>query len=231
MLRGNIRSMKPWITLFKTYRFGVLLFFQILLLVLDSLAQGHPIVEEVFLLGTCCVLIASGLAIADDVAHKRLLLAAGIGSVALSFVAYMTLFPVFDVASLIVNTLFIAAILFLMARHIVRSGKADTDLLFCAISLYVLFGIVFGYVYMMINLVDPVAFHEGLNPLMVHVGYHAGRFFYYSFVTLMTLGYGDIVPLSPLARTFSVLEALTGQLYIAIIISRLIGLHLNTSKD
>ena len=46
---------------------------------------------------------------------------------------------------------------------------------------------------------------------------------YFSYVTLTTLGYGDIVPISPLARSLAVLEALTGVLFLAVLISRLVG--------
>jgi hypothetical protein len=53
-----------------------------------------------------------------------------------------------------------------------------------------------------------------------------GNFLYYSFVTLTTLGYGDITPASSPARSLSTLEAVTGQLYIAILVARLVGLHI-----
>jgi voltage-gated potassium channel len=55
------------------------------------------------------------------------------------------------------------------------------------------------------------------------------HFSYYSFVTLTTLGYGDITPLTPVARSLSLLEAITGQLYIAILIARLVGIHIAQS--
>lgn len=49
---------------------------------------------------------------------------------------------------------------------------------------------------------------------------------YYSFTTLTTLGYGDILPLSPPARMFSALESVMGQIYLAVLIARLVGLHI-----
>ncbi len=49
---------------------------------------------------------------------------------------------------------------------------------------------------------------------------------YYSFVTMTTLGYGDIVPVNPAARMLSVLQALTGQLYLVVLVARLVGLHI-----
>jgi len=49
---------------------------------------------------------------------------------------------------------------------------------------------------------------------------------YYSFVTMTTLGYGDIVPRSSSARMFAAIEALMGQLYLAVLVARLVGLHI-----
>ena len=53
-----------------------------------------------------------------------------------------------------------------------------------------------------------------------------GPFIYYSFVTLTTLGYGDTIPLIPPARSFSFVEAVIGQIYLAVLIARLVGLHI-----
>jgi hypothetical protein len=52
------------------------------------------------------------------------------------------------------------------------------------------------------------------------------HFIYYSFVTMSTLGYGDITPISNSARSLSLLEAVVGQLYIAVLIARLVGMHI-----
>ncbi len=55
---------------------------------------------------------------------------------------------------------------------------------------------------------------------------HLGNAGYYSFVTMTTLGYGDIVPASPVARMCAVLQAVLGQLYLAVLVARLVGLHI-----
>lgn len=52
---------------------------------------------------------------------------------------------------------------------------------------------------------------------------------YYSFVTMTTLGYGDIVPTNPASRMLSVLQALTGQLYLVVLVARIVGLHITHS--
>jgi voltage-gated potassium channel Kch len=54
-------------------------------------------------------------------------------------------------------------------------------------------------------------------------------FTYYSYVTLTTLGYGDIIPISTSARSLALLEAMMGQLYLAVLVARLVGLHISQS--
>jgi hypothetical protein len=54
---------------------------------------------------------------------------------------------------------------------------------------------------------------------------------YYSMVTLTTLGYGDITPLNPIARMFAALESFIGQLYVAILVARLVGIQISQSRE
>ena len=62
-------------------------------------------------------------------------------------------------------------------------------------------------------------------------GRSSNQWTYYSFVTLTTMGYGDIMPVHPLARALAVLEALTGQLYLAILLARLVSLEIQSRRD
>jgi voltage-gated potassium channel len=73
-----------------------------------------------------------------------------------------------------------------------------------------------------------------LNPgafSMTSPDFPANQLLYFSFITMMTVGYGDIVPLTPIARNLAVLEAFVGQLYLAIFVGRLVGMHLSASKE
>lgn len=68
-------------------------------------------------------------------------------------------------------------------------------------------------------------YHPGSFKMPENLGNEISSFNYYSFVTLTTVGYGDIQALTRPARTLSILEAIIGQLYLVIMISRLVGLH------
>jgi hypothetical protein len=99
--------------------------------------------------------------------------------------------------------------------------RVNRDVIFAAVSVYLLIGLSWAYLYEFLEMSSPQSF-SGPEPIL-----HNDDFQYFSFVTLATLGYGDIVPVTRPARALSVLEALTGQLYLAILISRLVGAHVS----
>lgn len=92
-----------------------------------------------------------------------------------------------------------------------------------AVAAYILFGLMFAFGYTLIFTVDPMAFNmvDRLQAEDHQAGFH---FVYFSFVTLCTLGYGDITPVSNIAQSVAILEALFGILFPAILIARLVGL-------
>lgn len=96
-----------------------------------------------------------------------------------------------------------------------------------AICGYVLLGFLFAFVYAVLTYFNPNAINVGGQSLGVeHVANaqrHLSELVYFSFITLTTVGYGDIVPVSPIARSTVILEALAGQLYLAAFVARLIG--------
>jgi hypothetical protein len=88
--------------------------------------------------------------------------------------------------------------------------------LWSAVALYLLFGVIWAILYSVIEIIVPGSFIHG-----VLIGHPVGDadFIYYSFVTLATLGYGEILPISTQARSLVILEIITGVLYLAILIA------------
>jgi len=84
----------------------------------------------------------------------------------------------------------------------------------------VLIGSIFTIFYVPVVVFDPQAFSQ---PIIQNSSSPGSILTYFSFVTLTTLGYGDISPVSPIARSIAILEALTGTLFLAVLISRLVG--------
>jgi hypothetical protein len=87
------------------------------------------------------------------------------------------------------------------------------------VAAYLLLGIIWAHAYALVALQRPGAFAGPVSP-----GDGPRAFFYFSFVTLATLGYGDVLPVHPAARSLATLEAVTGTLYIAILLARLVSL-------
>lgn len=96
-----------------------------------------------------------------------------------------------------------------------------------AICGYLMLGFLFAFVYAVLTYFNPNAINVGGQSLGVeHVANaqrHLSELVYFSFITLTTVGYGDIIPVSPVARSMVILEALAGQLYLAAFVARLIG--------
>ena len=96
-----------------------------------------------------------------------------------------------------------------------------------AICGYLMIGFLFTFVYAVLTFLHPEAIAVGGQPLgaeqVTNIDQHLADLLYFSFITLATVGYGDIVPVSPAARSTVILEALAGQLYLAAFVARLIG--------
>lgn len=127
------------------------------------------------------------------------------------------------ISHFIINVLFLGTITFFVLSSVTRDKHITANTLLGAICGYLLLGLTWSYVYMAMVSLNPNAFSD--HVVTQTVRQQAEHFTYYSFVTLTTLGYGDITPVSSLARTFSWLEAVTGQVYLAVWISQLVGLQ------
>jgi len=97
-----------------------------------------------------------------------------------------------------------------------------------AILLYLDIGVVFVALFCFVALLVPNAFN-GLGPLQDNLSV-AGNSIYFSFVTLTTVGYGDIVPVHPFARGLANVEAIIGQLYPATLLARIVTLEIENHR-
>jgi hypothetical protein len=126
--------------------------------------------------------------------------------------------------------LFVAFVVGHLLRFVLRAPRVNIEVLCAAISNYLMLGLLwmFAYVLMARLLPEAFAFSAGTASGQIMDGPTA---LYFSFVTLCTVGYGDIVPVSPVARMLAFAEAITGLFYTAIIISRLVALYSSESRE
>ena len=113
------------------------------------------------------------------------------------------------------------------AKQVLFSGAVDGNKIVGAICIYLLMGLIWTMMYLFIAQAVPGAFN-GLEQLVWYDNF--ADVTYYSYVTLTTLGYGDISPVAPIARFLVYMEAMVGVFYMAILVASLIGVGINESK-
>ena len=121
----------------------------------------------------------------------------------------------------LIETGFLGIAIYMILKHIFFEDRVTQDTVKGGITVYLLMGIIFAILYRAIHLFSPQSFYlpfaaqdSTFDP------------FYFSFLTLTTVGYGDIVPISPLVRVLTNLEGINGILYPATIIARLVSLYI-----
>jgi Ion channel len=125
-----------------------------------------------------------------------------------------------DSLQLGLSAVFLIQLLFMILIHIEKENEVTIDLIMAAACAYVLLGMSWAYAYYLLEIFHPHSFNTSVN-----TANDIWTFYYYSFVTLTSTGYGDILAITKSARGLSILEVISGQLYLAIMISRLVGLH------
>lgn len=123
---------------------------------------------------------------------------------------------------------FLCLTTYLACKQVLFSGNVDGNKIIGAICIYMMMALAWAFGYLLIEEMYPGSFN-GLK----HDDWHDNMqdMVYFSFVTLTTLGYGDISPVQPLARFWGYMEAVTGQFYIAILVASLIGIRLSTAAQ
>jgi len=119
---------------------------------------------------------------------------------------------------------FLTVIIVQLLRFVLRTPRVNAEVLCASISAYLTLGMLWSLAYRLVSSVNPAAFAIS-GPQLAHQSMSGFTAFYFSYVTLTTVGYGDITPVSSVARMLAVMESMTGTLYVAILIARLVALY------
>lgn len=125
-------------------------------------------------------------------------------------------FPFLVVIKAFFAMLYFALMATVCLRYTLADKTIDVTTLFGSLSAYLFIGLAFAYLYLCLNLLDADAF----SGLVIR---NDNDVIYYSFITLTTVGFGDMVPQNPITQTFSWMESFVGQAYLAIIMAQLVG--------
>ncbi len=121
-----------------------------------------------------------------------------------------------------------------MTASLIQTARVSRDTIIGGICVYLLIGLCFAMTFILIAEVDPAAFAAESGPIIVDSRApqsDSPKLLYFSFVTLTTLGYGDIAPASELTQMLADSEALIGQLYLTIFLARLVALFVRESTS
>src|SRR5881397_4125430 len=186
----------------------------------EEIEGGELIVSGLFSL----VLLAGVVAVAD---RKRVLVIAivlAIPAIAGRWINHFRpdLIPpaVFLIAGLILMAFVVGNLL----RFVLRAPSVNTEVLCASISAYLMLGLLWTVAYWLVAQMNPnaFAFTPAGGTKQTMAGFDA---FYFSFITLSTVGYGDITPVSKIARWLAAMEAMIGLLYVTVLIARLVSLY------
>lgn len=181
------------------------------------------------------LLLISGVFVVEQKNFRRIALGLMVVTLATRWASYAA--PSWDL--LFVNTalgiVFFGFAIFVILGRVFAEGPVTAHRVQGAVAVYLLIGLVFASIYALILQIDHDAFRMGElivsgNPREIYE-YAMARFTYFSFITLTTVGYGDVTPVHPVAKQFAVLEGLIGQLYPAILLARLVSLQISTRNE
>jgi hypothetical protein len=169
------------------------------------------------------VLILNGILVAVSATRRsvtrRLLIAAWMINILVQAVAVFRPSGALSLVAEAAGTAIILLSVWAILAYVFRDREITVDTFFAAITAYLFLAIAFGRVYGIAEVAAPGSF--GLRP-----GVDRGiELLYFSFVTIATLGYGDVLPLRPGVQMLAVLEAVVGQFYVAVIIAWLVSVH------
>ncbi|RDH83077.1 MAG: transporter [endosymbiont of Galathealinum brachiosum] len=181
---------------------------------------GHHIIQAVTV-----ITLAAGVA---GFKTSKVWFHTGLGFAALVLVV-VVLNVLLDIAGLsylhlFFLTTFYSWVTWLAARQVLFTGPIDGNKIIGAICIYLLMGLIWTMFYLFIAQAIPGAFN-GLQHVVWYDNF--ADVAYYSFVTLTTLGYGDISPVAPVARFLVYMEAIVGVFYMAILVASLIGVKIS----
>ena len=170
------------------------------------------------------IIIISGL-FAADFSRTAFRILASVGVLVILTSLMDLLFPgsqSLNVLAFFLITLFFIIVTIALVAHVAMAREVYSSTLLCAINSYLLIGLTLSILFMILNLFAP----GSIMPIDASDD-SLSSYIYFGFVTLTTLGYGDITPATPLARSLSSFTALFGQLYLVIIMALIIGKYLN----
>ena len=214
------------------YKYEMLLAAQILLSFVSPLFSSSAYARPVVDLGITIVFATAIIVISSKKIHLVIGMVLMVPTLLITWGVNFADTETMNLFSLTGSALFFCYIAGLILADILRAKMVTLDIIAAGISVYLFFGNICGFIYAIINRIDPNAFSipEATASYLGDNLVNLSSATYFSFVTLTTLGYGDITPINDFARSLAFLEAAMGQIYLTVLIASLVGIHISTSE-
>ncbi|MEO0649370.1 MAG: potassium channel family protein [Planctomycetota bacterium] len=217
--------------LWRRQRFTALLLLLVLNLVVaptvSTVTQSSGLGAILPLVSFTAVIVAALFAATQARRSRWIALSVGGAALACAWGGVLTSAHELRVVEELLTTSFLLTVFVLLVRHVLLQRKVTVNVVNAALCAYLLLGLGWASLYSLIELIEPGSFRlpEG-DPSFDDAADEASTGpVYFSFVTLLTLGYGEIVPVSSIARMCAVVEAFLGQVLLVVLVSRLVGLQ------
>jgi len=228
-MKDSLINSKSWMSINEYRRKDKFLYFllSLIFLLLFSPYLQFGVISSIILIFVVVFVLLAGInSVSDNRLHLIIACIVGAPWIATSIATTLAgrLQPEFYEAFF--GCLFFIFTTVIIFSHILKDKKVTSNTLYGSICVYLLVGITWSFFYVLVYTIFPDSFYINPENNLDHV-VSWNDLTYYSFVTLTTLGYGDITPVTPHARSLSYLEAIIGQVYLTIIIARLVGLYIS----
>jgi voltage-gated potassium channel len=223
-----------WILLLWEYPFGVLLASLMLTIVGAPLATKFvgfvPGLHRQAAIAPLVLVLTLAAAYAIWSTARNRAASIFLGGLVVAFLCLSALFRHDSLVAinLVAQMAFLTYVIFVIVKVVFQAALVDGNILCGAASLYLMIGVLIGFIYSLIELLDPGSFviiPPTGQPVPGPDKVHAGWLIYFSLTTLTTVSMGDIVPATDIGRSMVVLEAIIGQILIVLMMARLVGLH------
>jgi hypothetical protein len=163
--------------------------------------------------------------------HRWPFLMLTVATLAVRWGRYLFVASDLDITALALTVIWLFYALVIIVLRLFRRRDVDIEVILSAVVTYLLAAIAFATLFQIVALQSPEAFSGLPQTAYEDRTELSSSMVYFSLVCITTMGYGDIVPTGSLARPLSVIEGVFGQLYLAVMIARLVGLHIAAERD
>ena len=206
---------------------------------LVALLVLFPVLEDManplILMVPIAAIFVAGVAVVDSNRHRLTGRAVIIAAVQISLTilslilrAPRTPYLVAVTLAMVATAVLILYAIHCVLRYVLAARIITRDQIFAGICMYLMLGFAFGAIFYLINILDSNSFAANSEPVS---GRDTPDLMYFSFITLATLGYGDIIPQTNIARCLAEVEAIAGTMYMAVFMARLVSMHSSTGES